>query len=52
MPTVKYLRATDCEHDAAKRQDSYRKDNRNGKRKLMKAYIYTNQFKESSKDRK
>ena len=45
MPTVNYLRAIGCEHDAANRNESYRKDHRNGKIKGMKVYLYTNQLK-------
>ena len=42
MSTVYYLRVIDAEHDAANRNESYRKDYRNRKRKLMKAYLDTN----------
>ena len=45
MPTVNYLRVIGCEHDAANWNESYRKAHRNGKMKLMKAYLYTNQLK-------
>ena len=45
MPTVNYLLVIDCEHDAANRNDKYRKDYQNGKRKFMKPYLYTNQLK-------
>ena len=44
MLTVNYLRVIVCEHDAAKWNESYRKDYRNSKMKLMKAYLYTNQL--------
>ena len=44
MPTVNYLQVIGCEHDAANRNMSNRKDHRNGKAKLMKAYLYTNQL--------
>ena len=52
MLTVNYLRVIGCEHDAVKWNESYRKDNRNGKMKLMKAYLYTNQLQSTSKDDK
>ena len=42
---INSLQDIDCEHDAAIRNESYRKIHRNGKRKLMKAYLYTNQLK-------
>ena len=45
MPTVNYLRVIGCEHDAANSNESYSKDHRNGKAKLVKAYLYTNQLK-------
>ena len=45
MPTVNSLRVTDCEQEAVNRNESYRKDYGNGKMKLMKAYLYTNQLK-------
>ena len=45
MPTVNYFRVIACEDDTANRKKSYGKDNHNGKRKLMKAYLYTNQLK-------
>ena len=45
MPTVNYLRVIGCEHDAENWNMSYKKDHRNGKMKLMKAYLYTDQFK-------
>ena len=34
MPTVNYLRVIDCEHDAANKNESYRKDHRNSKSNL------------------
>ena len=52
MPTVNYLRAIGCEHDAANWKESYRNCHQNGKTKLMKAYLYTNQLKYTSKDDK
>ena len=45
MPTVNYLRVIGSEHDTANEEENYRKDHRNGKTKLMKAYMYRNQFK-------
>ena len=45
MPTVNYLRDIGCEHDAETGNESYRKDRRIDKRKLMKSYLYTNQLK-------
>ena len=45
MPTVNYLQVIACEHDAANWNESYRKDHQNGKTKLIKAYLYTNQLK-------
>ena len=41
MPTVNYLRVIrgEYEHDAANWNESYRKDHRSGKMKLMKAYL-------------
>ena len=45
MPAANYLRFIGCEHDAANRNESYRKDHRNGKTKLMMAYLYTNYLK-------
>ena len=45
MPTVNYLQVIDCERDAANWNESYRQGNRNGKTKLMEAYLYTNQLK-------
>ena len=44
-PTVSYLQVIGCEHDSANWNESYRKDHRNGKMKLMKAYLYSNQLK-------
>ena len=44
MPAVNYLRVLGCEHDAANGNKSNRKDHRNDKAKLMKAYLYTNQL--------
>ena len=42
MPTVNYLRVLSCEHNAANGNESNREDHRNGKTKLMKAYLYIN----------
>ena len=42
MLTVNYLRVTDCEHDAAKRIEDYKKGCRSTKRKLAMAYLYSN----------
>ena len=39
------LQVTDCEHDAPNRNENKRIGYLNGKRKLMKAYLYTNQLK-------
>ena len=39
LPAVNYLRVTDCETDAANRDESNRKCYRIIKRKIMKAYI-------------
>ena len=50
MPTVNYLRVIGCEHDAANWKESYRGGHRNGKMKLMKAYLYTDQLNLTSKD--
>ena len=52
MLTVNYLWVIGCEHDAANWNESYRKEHRNGKMKLMKAYMYTNKLKQTSKDDK
>ena len=52
MLPVNYLRVIGCEHNAAKWNESYREDYRNGKTKLMKAYLYTNQLQPTSKDDK
>ena len=43
-PTVNYLQVVDYQHDVTNRNESCRKDNRNVKRKLMKANLYTNQL--------
>ena len=40
MPTVNYLRVIGCELDAANLNQSYRKDHRNSKTKLIKAYLF------------
>ena len=40
MPTANYLRFIGCKLDAANRNESDRKDRRNGKMKLMKANLY------------
>ena len=45
MSKVNYLRIIGCEHDAANWNESYRKDYQYGKRKLKKAYLFTNQLK-------
>ena len=45
MPSVNYLRVIDCELDAANRNESDKKEQRNGKRKLIQAYLYDNQLK-------
>ena len=50
MPIVNYLRVIGCEHDAANLFKSYMKDHQYGKMKLMKAYLYTNQLKQTSKN--
>ena len=52
MPTVNYLRVIGSEHDAVNGNDSYIKDHRNGKTKLMKTCLYTNKLKQTSKDGK
>ena len=52
MATVNYLRVIGCEHDVANRNESYKKDHRNGKRKLIKDYLYSNQLKYTSEDDK
>ena len=44
MPAVNYLRVFDHEYVAANRNVSYWKGFRSGKKKLMKAYIYTNKM--------
>ena len=41
MPTVNCLRAIGCEHDAANKNVSNRKDHRNGKAMLMNAHLYS-----------
>ena len=46
------LSVLDCEPDTANRYESYRKGHRNGKRKLMKVYLYTTQLALTSKDDK
>ena len=51
MPTVNYQEVIDDEHDADHRNESYRKYNQNDKRTLMKAYLYTNQLKLTSRDK-
>ena len=45
MLTVNYLWVIAYENDAANTNEIYRKDHRNGKKKLMKAYLYNNQLK-------
>ena len=40
MPTVNYLRVIDCEPDAANRNESYRKDHKNGKEAYESLPIY------------
>ena len=50
MHRVNYLRGISCEHTVANWNESYKKDHQNGKMKLMKAYLYTNQLKLTSKD--
>ena len=60
MPTVNYLQVVDCEYDTAKRaQLIVSVENRNeivtkatsrNKSKLMKAFLYMNQLKQTSKD--
>ena len=44
MSTVNYLRVIDCEQDAANRNLSYKKDHRDGKMKLVNAYLYNNRL--------
>ena len=51
MLTVNYLRVFACEHKEANRNESYRKT-ANDKRKLIQAYLHTNQLKYTSKDDK
>ena len=49
MHTVNYFRVIDWGHNAANWTESYRKDHRNGKTKLKKAYLYTNLLKKPAK---
>ena len=49
MPTANYLLVIGCKHDAANRNDSYRKDHRSDKQKLMNVYLYTNQIQKPTK---
>ena len=44
MFTNNYFQGIDCVHNATNEIDGYRKGHRSGKRKFMKAYIYTNQL--------
>ena len=45
MPTVNYLHVINCENDSANRNESYKKPQRNYKRKPRNTYLYTNQLK-------
>ena len=45
IPTLNYIRVIDRENDAKNKKKSPRKSHRNGKRKFMKAYLYTNSSK-------
>ena len=44
MSTFNYFRAIDCEYDAANRNESFRKGQWSGKRKLIKNHLYISQF--------
>ena len=39
MPTVNYFRVIDCEHNAANRKKTYKKDHQNVKRKIYKGLL-------------
>ena len=44
MLLANHPQVADCEYVAAFRNESYKKCHRSGKRKLMKAYLYTNEL--------
>ena len=52
MPIANYLRVIGSKHDAANWYESYKRDHRNGKTKIMQAYLYIIQLKLTSKDDK
>ena len=49
MPTVQYLRVSNCENGTAKKNEDSRKGYRSIKWKLTKDFLYTNHLKQYAK---